>query len=739
MSFNPENNVTVLATAAAFVDRYRYHPDAVLLTTVAGNRILAVNPGFVKLTEYRQDEVVERTTAELELWVDPQAYSQLIRSLNQQGAAYNQELALRSRSGQVLAGLVSVELIDLDRQPQLLTIVRDISAYRYALGTLQARNQRLQAFETIASSALYAKTIQAVLHSAVGAIALATDFPAVAIERYDPERNTLQFAAVRGVPFSDSTVLESEVDQTLSGRAVRTSQPVVMAAETTTSEMTAAAFSGLDLQTIVCIPMSASRDIYGVLSLGHPQRLAIEESLLTWLVAIADYVAAVAIQKQQEERLSFAVFHDPLTGLPNRSLLLDRLRWFLCRRDRQRQGQFALLAFDLDRFQVVNDTLGYTVGDLLLVEACRRLQQGLRRDDTLARTGGDEFAIVLDGIGSATDAARVANRVQAILNEPFFLGGQEVLLAASIGIVTGESEYESPQDMLRDANTAVARAKAAGKARYEILDTVLHQRAQEVLQFERELQQAIASQQLLVYYQPTVSFRTGKIDGIEVQVRWQHPQRGLLEPNELFTVVEDADLLAELDRWLLRHTCNQLQVWQLQFDDRSDLPPFCVNLSAHSRQLQELLQWLRDLLLETSIEPSYLRIGLPERALLEEQRTTLEQLRQLGELGIRLSIVEYASQVVSLSLLADLPVERLSIAQPIVRELLAEDNGEPTIRAITALAASLEIAVVANGIETTEQLSRLRLLGCEAGQGFFFSSPIEEEAMRTLFASDPQW
>ncbi len=442
--------------------------------------------------------------------------------------------------------------------------------------------------------------------------------------------------------------------------------------------------------------------------------------------------------QESEEHFRYAAFHDALTKLPNRALLTEHLQAVIEQAKQHEDYQFALLFLDLDRFKNINDSLGHSIGDQLLIAMARRLEHAVRAGDTVTRLGGDEFAILLRGTDNATAATDLAARVQAKLEAPFSLSGHEVYTTASIGIALSSTGYEHPENILRDADTAMYRAKAQGKARYEVFDKVMHARAVDLLQLENDLRRAIERDEFRVYYQPIVALETGQLHGFEALVRWQHPERGLVGPTEFITVAEDTGLIVPLSRWVLREACRQLCQWQWQAPANRALT-MSVNLSGKQFMQADLVEHVKDVLQATHLEPQCLKLEITESVVMENAELAIAMLNQLKALGVQLSIDDFGTGYSSLSYLHRFPVDTLKIDRSFVSRMGDSDENLEIVRTIKTLASNIGMEVVAEGVEALEQLTQLRLIKCEYGQGYLFSKPVEADAAGTMIAKTPHW
>lgn len=438
-------------------------------------------------------------------------------------------------------------------------------------------------------------------------------------------------------------------------------------------------------------------------------------------------------RKRAEEQLLHNAFHDPLTGLPNRALFMDRLGCAVEHAKRQENYLFAVLFIDLDRFKVINDSLGHTFGDQLLIGMASRLEACLRPTDTVARLGGDEFTILLEDVKDVSDAVRVAERIQAELRLPFDLGGQEVFTAASIGIALSTRDYDKPEALLRDADIAMYRAKALGKARYEVFNLGMHTRAMALLQLETDLRLAIERGEFQIHYQPIVSLKTGTITGFEALLRWQHPVRGFISPAEFIPVAEETGLIIPIGNWVLREACYQICAWQARFPAN---PPLTVSVNISGKQFSQpdLIEQIRQILQETNLAPQSLRLEITESVLMENTESAVSMLLQLKAMNIQLYMDDFGTGYSSLSYLHRFPIDTLKIDRSFISTTNLDGRNSGIVQTIIMLAHNLGMDVIAEGIETQLQLAFLKTLGCEYGQGYFFSKPVVAEVAEVLIA-----
>ena len=465
---------------------------------------------------------------------------------------------------------------------------------------------------------------------------------------------------------------------------------------------------------------------------GLEQRVA--ERTAQLVAANEELTTEVGVRKQVEEQLLHNAFHDGLTGLANRALFLDHLKLALGRAERHEEYQFAVLFLDLDRFKFVNDSLGHTVGDQLLVGIARRLETAMRPGDTVSRLGGDEFTVLLDDLGDAGEAQAVAERLQRELSMPYNLGGHEVFITVSIGIALSAAYYHRPEDILQDADTAMYRAKRLGKARHEVFNQAMRTHAEDVLGMERDLRRAVERQELFLQYQPIISLDTGGLRGFEALVRWQHPERGLIPPLKFIPIAEETGQIIPLGIWILSEACRQMRRWQ-DMSPAGEPLTISVNLSCKQFMQPDLLEQIQAVLRETDLDPRSLKLEITETVVMENIETATRTLEQLRALGVELSIDDFGTGYSSLSYLQSFPVSTLKVDRSFVSRITESDGTAEIVRTIMRLAQSLGMDVVAEGVETERQLAELTGMDCEFGQGYYFSEPMDEDAAEAFLLS----
>jgi diguanylate cyclase (GGDEF)-like protein len=451
-------------------------------------------------------------------------------------------------------------------------------------------------------------------------------------------------------------------------------------------------------------------------------------------------------RKAAEERLRHDAFHDPLTGLANRALLTDRIDQYLKRAERDPQRGLALLFLDLDNFKLINDSLGHRIGDELLVEFANRLIASLRSVDTVARLnestaarlGGDEFVILLDAVHTPQDALLVANRIQERLSQPFVLNEREVVVSSSIGIAMRQGATMDASTLLRNADTAMYRAKHAGKARHAMFDESMHKQAMARLEMENAMRVAIEKNEFILHYQPIVALETGQISGFEALVRWKHPSRGIVLPGEFIPVAEETGLILPLGRRVLREACLQLSIWNAS---RSPEDALSINVNASRRELLEadFCDELARIVQETGIEFHWLNLEVTESTIIGNSRAVEPKLQELKALGVRLHMDDFGTGYSSLSCLQRYPIDQLKIDRAFIIHMEEHRDYTAIVRSIITLARNLNMKVTAEGVETEQQLAQIVTLECDHAQGYFFSKPVNAAAASALIKSHPVW
>ncbi len=446
---------------------------------------------------------------------------------------------------------------------------------------------------------------------------------------------------------------------------------------------------------------------------------------LEWIDGVIEDITQ---RKRAEDQMVHDAFHDTLTNLPNRALFFDRLRHAMDRASRRANYHYAVLFLDLDRFKLVNDSLGHNIGDQLLIMVADRLSSFLRSVDTIARLGGDEFVILIDEIGGIGEAVYIANRIQSELKQPFTVGGHKAYTSASIGIVYHSDEYESPEDILRDADTAMYRAKRMGKDRYELFDLKMRQDVIHRMKVETELRRAHQVGEFRVYYQPLISTKTDQIIGFEALIRWQHPQRGLLLPKDFLDVTEETGLIIPVGQWVFQEACKMIKEIQQKFQQD---PPIFVSVNLSRRQFKHpgLITDIKKELIINNLNPCCLAVEITEDVIIDDSKRTASTIQKILDLGVKIQMDDFGTGYSSLATLHRFPIGALKIAKEFMIEIESSGDRSEVVSTIISLARALNVNVIAEGVENSYQLDYLKKEKCDMWQGYYCSKPVSEESL----------
>lgn len=425
-------------------------------------------------------------------------------------------------------------------------------------------------------------------------------------------------------------------------------------------------------------------------------------------------------------RFSRDAIRDPLTGLSNRLLFLNQLEQCL-KEHRNDEMTFAVLFFDVDRLKLINDSLGHQAGDELLIKIGKRINGVLRPEDIFSRISGDEFAILLKDIRETSDAEKIAEGIQMALKEPFLLSGQEVFISVSIGILLGNGTYQRPEDILRDADASMYRAKRLGRNRYVLFDREECDYPMDTLRMETDLRRALERKEMMIYYQPIYSLDSGELQSFEALIRWEHPRQGLLLPSEFIHLAEDCGTIWSLDRWVLRETCKQIRDWR-KFHTDARTFPVSVNLSPRLFSQRDFVNEIEEILQDTELKGEDIQLEITERSFMEKQEEVAKTIRRLREMGIKILLDDFGIGFSSLSYLHRFPMDGVKIDRSFVAVMVEENQGRQVVYAMIQLAHALGLNVIAEGVETPEQLEALRNVECEYAQGYLLGYPMDKEA-----------
>lgn len=621
------------------------------------------------------------------------------------------------------------------------------------LRELYQRRQEIALLETVATAANQAASTDDAIVLALQEICRYTQWPvghAFHVTRAETGTPVSASSRVwhladdgRFAAFRDATItFGNAAELGLPGRVLRSGAPAWIRDIGADPDFPrAASAQRAGLHSAFSFPVLVGAEVVAILEFFAGQVMEPDAALLRVMAQVGTQLGRVVERERARDRLLHDAFHDALTGLPNRARLFDRLQVVLDHSRSSRDYGFAVLFLDLDRFKAVNDSLGHPAGDALIVETARRLAACLRREDPLlqdaglpakgegivARLGGDEFTVLLEGIRDASAAMRVAERIQRAVSAPYIVAGQKVFTSASIGIALSTTGYEVAHDIVRDADIAMYRAKAAGRARCEVFDEAMGAQAGAALQLEAELREAIANHELALAYQPIVLLHDGTIRGFEALLRWHHPVRGTIPPVTFLPVAEETGLIRPIGRWVLAEACRQIRRWHDEFECE---PPLSISVNMSASQLGEadFVDHVRQVLQATGVPAHCLKMELTESTAMVDTERTVALLNDLRALGVQISLDDFGTGYSSLSYLRRLPIDTLKIDRSFVSGLEDNPDNRHILETITMLARTLGMDVVAEGPETAGEVASLADLACEYAQGYYFYKPLEPAA-----------
>jgi diguanylate cyclase (GGDEF)-like protein/PAS domain S-box-containing protein len=667
-----------------FAKAFHASPDGLLITRLRDGKLLDVNEGFSRITGYSIKEATNNSTLQLGIWGDPQDRARMFEPAQEHGYVRDFRAPIRNRNGSLRTCEMSVQSIPIEGETCMLTIARDITEREQMQETLK---QAATVFESTAEGVMITDLQQRI----------------TAVNR--------AFTSITG--YSEAEALGQS--------------PRLLASGNHDSAFYASMWHNL------CASGHWQGEIWNKRKNGEPypgwltiSAVRDSDNIITHFVGV---FADISSLKHAQANLDHQAHHDPLTGLPNRMLFEARLSAAL--EDAHIDKRIgAVLFIDLDRFKHINDSLGHPVGDQLLKSIAERLKVHLRDIDTMARLGGDEFIILLPGLQSEDDAKLVAHKLLDCFSLPFKVDEQELFISASIGISRYPDDGEDIATLVKNADAAMYRSKARGRNRVELYTRDLTFQATERMELERELRRAIEQEQMQLYYQPKRCLKTNNLIGAEALLRWQHPVYGDIPPDRFIPLAEETGLIIVLGDWVLRQACRQMQQWQQQ---HAPFGPLSVNLTGIQMRQPNLLDSICGMLEENDLAPELLQLEITESFIMNQAEEALSLLHQFKALGIQLAIDDFGTGYSSLSYLKRLPVDTLKIDQSFVHGLPNDSNDVAIVRAIIALGRSMQLTVIAEGVETTAQERFLAVEGCEQIQGFVISRALDADAFAQNF------
>ncbi|MBD2500927.1 sensor domain-containing protein [Anabaena azotica] len=678
--------------------------DGIVILDKAG-RVVDANPRFAQMLGYSLTEVANLSVFDWDAQFTHEELQQLLQDyISSKSGVF--ETQHRRKDGSVYHVQISANVVEWEGEILRFCICRDITESKQAQAALRESQIQLQRqlveIETIYQSA------------PIGLSVLDTDLRFVRINQRLAQINGFSVEAHIGRTLRELLPDLADAAEQLLRPILETGEPVL----------------NIEINGETPAQPGVQRTwLESFLPLKDGERI----------IGINTVCEEISERKQAESQLRQNAFYDRLTGLPNRALFMEYLTQALQQAKQHKNNLFAVLFLDLDRFKVINDSLGHIKGDQFLITIAQILQACIRSTDIVARLGGDEFIILLTGIQDVSDAIRVAEHIQQELKLPLKLDQQEVFTSASIGIALSSTlDYDQPEQLLRDADTAMYRAKALGKSRYALFNADMYASALFRLQIEVDLRRAIERQEFQVYYQPIVSLITGSIIGFEALLRWQHPQRGLLSPVDFIPLAEETGLIVEIGYWTLYEACRQMQAWLIKYPHYS-LEKMSVNLSAKQFCQPNLIEQIRHILHSTGLNPDNLALEITETVIVENGDEAIAILLKLRELGVEISIDDFGTGYSSLGRLYSFPISVLKIDRSFVNPMTTDNRNLDIIEIIVTLADKLGMSAIAEGVERPEQLAILRKLNCQSVQGYFFSEPLDSSHTAALITANPQW
>ncbi len=687
----------VFSSEQRFASAFRASPMPIAISTLAEGRYVDINDRFLELVGRRREEVLGRVSTEIGVFLDPEDRARMVTLFAEAGSLRDLPARFRTGTGEVLEVEISAEKIEVDGRSCLLSLIRDVTDRRRVEAALREATRFSQKTVSV---------LQSILESTADGL-LVVDHDGRVVS-YNDRFAQLWRAPAALIATGEEALLAHALGQ------VRHPEAFLARVRELNAQGDAEAFDTIEFADGRVV------DRYSA-----PHRLEGRPVGRVW--SFRD----ITERRRAEERIQYQAYHDALTGLPNRLLLRDRLTQAIRHANRLNR-LLAVMFVDVDHFKLINDTLGHAIGDRLLQGLAERFLTCVRDDDSVARMGGDEFTFVFGGITRVEDAARMAEKVLHAVTHPFCLDGHDLHVTASVGIAVYPGDGDDPESLLQSADAAMYRAKEQGRNNYQLCTPGMNDRALERMALEGRLRRALDGDELVLHYQPLVDAATSKVVGTEALLRWQHPERGLLMPDQFIPVAEESRLILPIGDWVLRVACRQLRSWH-----EAGFPELrmSVNLSARQFQQPGLVASVRDALEGAGLGPCFLELEITESIAMSNVGWTAEVLKALRAMGIRISIDDFGTGQSSLSYLKHFPLSTLKIDRSFVRDMASDPEDEAIASAVIALAHVLGLSVIAEGVETEAQLALLRRAGCEEYQGYLFSRPVSAGALLELLVA----
>jgi diguanylate cyclase (GGDEF)-like protein/PAS domain S-box-containing protein len=714
--------------------------DAAVIFADAAYMVRYWSGGAQRLYGYAAEEAVGHGLFDLMVPEESRIEALDFERAAREGRPVEGELDVRNKQGRVIPVYFRVRPFPLGDEAGpgrgIITIAVDVSARREADAVIRRYAERQEEIANLGRLALKGGSLEELFDHAVGMASRVLSSDCAELVECSPDAPNAIVRAAVGWPDRRKGAGIAGEAHSGPGYAVRSRKPVLI--EDWEQERRFVPSSELlarGVRSSVVVLVGDADAPFGVLAAHYMRAGAIPPDCLPFLDALANVLADAIHSRDVQEQIRHQALHDGLTGLPNRTMFLDRVGHALARNNRHPQ-LLAVFFIDLDHFKLVNDSLGHEAGDELLGLVAPRLESAIRPGDTLARLGGDEFAVLCEQLPSEVSATRIANQLTSALEEPIVLDGRDHVVSASIGIALGTPE-SSAADLLRDADAAMYNAKQAGRGRYELFDKEMLARVLTRVRTESALRTALADEEeIYVAYQPLVSLRSGEVVGAEALARWRHPDRGAISPVEFIPVAEDSGLIHELGAQVMRRAARECTAWQ----DDPDFAGIAVNVSVRQLvQPDELATLLREVIAAEGIPPGFLTLEITESVLIERLDDARDALESLNDLGVRLSLDDFGTGFSSLSYLADLPFDSVKIDLSLIRNIVDRPQAAVLVAAIIDAVQALGKQVIAEGVETLEQATRLQELGCDIAQGYYFAKPMAPDMLTALIQDQPSW